>query len=81
MKKLIILSIATLLLSSCGKSYMVRDFANNDIIYMDNNDLGNDYKVGDTVRMTGTQRVPLTSERDTILGTQFTGVVVSVDKR
>lgn len=77
MKKLIILSIAIVSLSSCGHDYYVRSVDTNRIIYMDGSEIGQDNKVGDTIRMNGTQRI----DSITIVKTQFTGVVISVDSK
>lgn len=78
MKKLILIAtVAIVALSSCGKSYMVRSVDTNNIIYMDGNEIGQDNKIGDTIRMNSTHRVDSVN----IAEVTFTGVVISVDKK
>lgn len=81
MKKLILLSIAVIALSSCGRDYMVRSVETNRIIYMDGSQIGQDNKIGDTIRTEQTWRTPLAGDKDTIMNYKFTGVVISVDSK
>lgn len=75
--KIIIAAISLLSLASCGKSYMVHNTATNSLEIIDGSDVGNDFKVGDTIRSQNTHR--LTSIGNAFETTKFTGVVISVD--
>lgn len=77
MKTLIIIAVILITLTSCGKSYIVRSVDTNRYLYMDGSDIGQDNKVGDTIRMNGTQRI----DSVTVVATRFTGVIISVDKK
>lgn len=75
MKKLILVAaVAIVTLASCGKSYVVLTLDNGRFVGLESSEIGNDKKVGDTIRMESTWRI----DSVTVAKTQFTGVVTSV---
>lgn len=77
MKKLILIAaIAIVTLASCGKSYVVHNTATNNLEMVDGSDVGNDFKVGDTIRSSNTHR--LTAIGNVFETTKFEGVVIEV---
>lgn len=77
MKTIIIIAAVLITLTSCGHSYFVRSLDTNNIIYMDGSEIGQDNKIGDTIRMNGTKRIDSVA----VAKIEFTGVVISVDKK
>lgn len=78
MKKLILISaIAIVTLASCGESYLVHNIANNRLEYLQSSEVGNDFKVGDTIRTQNVHR--LTDIGNAFEATKFEGIVISVE--
>ena len=76
MKKLILIAAtAIVLLSSCGKSYLVRNLDNNRLEYIESSEAG-DHKEGDTIRTQNVHR--LTDAGNAFQTTKFTGIVIEV---
>lgn len=77
MKKFILItSIATVLLASCGKTYLVHNVDTNRLEYLYSGEGVGDHKVGDTIHMQNVHRV--TAIGNAFETTKFTGVVIAI---
>lgn len=76
MKKLLTIAAILITLTSCGKSYIVRDLSTNEYISLESSEIGDTFKEGDTVRTQNVHRA--TTIGNAFQTTKFTGIILLV---